>query len=105
MGIDSHRRSLTSRAVANCDLVYRRYPVCGSTSAGGRHEGQTAAPVTNVTSRNSWLVAGVPVEQLADDVDVAVVAGRLLDEVHDHPAEVHDAAAADRPLGRGVQVV
>jgi len=58
------------------------------------------------------VVPGHPVDQLAEDVDVAGVAGRLLDHVDQHPAHRHrlaepggagllDPDLVDRPVGRG----
>jgi membrane protein len=58
------------------------------------------------------VVPGHPVDQLAQDVDVAGVAGRLLDHVDQHPAHGHRLAEpghaglleldlVDRPVGRG----
>lgn len=43
---------------------------------------------------------GPPVDELTHDIEVAVVAGRLLNEVEDHPPEVYLAAVADGTLGR-----
>lgn len=44
--------------------------------------------------------AGPPVNEFTHDIEVAVVAGRLLDEVEDHPPEIDVAAVADGTLGR-----
>ena len=46
------------------------------------------------------LGAGPPVDELTHDIEVAVVAGRLLNEVEDHPPQVDMAAVADGTLGR-----
>jgi hypothetical protein len=46
------------------------------------------------------LDAGPSIDELTHDVEVAVVAGCLLNEVEDHPAEVHVAAVTDGALGR-----
>ncbi len=46
------------------------------------------------------LDAGLSVDEFTHDVEVAVVAGNLFDEVEDHPAQVHVAAVADRTFGR-----
>ena len=44
--------------------------------------------------------AGLPADELTPDIEVAVVAGDLLDQVEDHPSEVDVAAVADGALGR-----
>lgn len=71
-------------------------PMCSTAPSPSPRSGSGSARDPHDRS----LGAGPPVDELTHDVEVAVVAGRLLNEVEDHPAEVDVAAVADGTLGR-----
>src|SRR5690349_3071993 len=76
-------RQSSERVRPPLKVARRRLTVSGMSATG---VGVTSVMSTRLMA-DLALPAGRPVDELAQDVGVAGVAGRLLEQVHQHPAE------------------